>query len=117
DALHIAQAVGQVLTERNALFRSGDEKSVEIRTLSGPIVEKNPGMSTLPLAFLGGLISGMLLRFSWIFVKTPRVFPEEARISPVAESQKSIASQGVSSPVFASQGNTSDSDGITFHDW
>lgn len=59
EALRVAQAVGQVLTEKNSLFRSGDEKSVEIRTLSGPIVEKNPDMEHMILAAIAGGVFGI----------------------------------------------------------
>jgi hypothetical protein len=57
--LRVAQAVGKVMTERNSLFRSGDEKSVEIRTLSGPIVEKNPGMERMILSAIAGFFFGI----------------------------------------------------------
>lgn len=59
ETLRVAQAVGQVLTEKNMLFRSGDEKSVEIRTLSGPIVEKNPNMERMILVAMIGCVFGM----------------------------------------------------------
>ena len=59
EALRVAQAVGQVLTEKNTLFRSGDEKSVEIRTLSGPIVEKNPDMERMILSASAGFLFGI----------------------------------------------------------
>lgn len=68
-ALRVAQAVGQVLTEKNMLFRSGDEKSVEIRTLSGPIVEKNPDPALLPMVAVGGVFVGVLLYLVWIFAQ------------------------------------------------
>lgn len=61
DTLRVAQAVGQVLTEKNMLFRSGDEKSVEIRTLSGPIVEKNPDMERMIFASSAGAVFGISL--------------------------------------------------------
>lgn len=60
-ALRVAQAAGQVLTERNSLFRSGDAQSVEIRTLSGPIVEKNPDMERMILATSAGFVFGVSL--------------------------------------------------------
>ncbi len=59
QTLRVAQAVGQVLTEKNMLFRSGDEKSVEIRTLSGPIVEKNPDMERMILSAIAGGMFGI----------------------------------------------------------
>lgn len=72
NALHVAQAVGQVLTERNALFRSGDEKSVEIRTLSGPIVEKNPDVERMILATISGLIFGISIFLLFSLLKDER---------------------------------------------
>lgn len=69
NALHIAQAVGQVLTERNSLFRSGDEKSVEIRTLSGPIVEKNPDMKRMFLATSSGFVFGVSIFLLFALMK------------------------------------------------
>ena len=128
NALHIAQAVGQVLTERNSLFRSGDEKSVEIRTLSGPIVEKNPDMKTLPLAFLGGLVFGILSRFSWVFVKESNALNalEKKRAAALSaeghsiEAQKNNAQES-SKNVHSSEQDTLrrgfGADRITFNDW
>ena len=72
DALRVAQAVGQVLTERNALFRSGDEKSVDIRTLSGPIVEKNPDMKRMALTASAGFFFGVSAFLLFVFLKVER---------------------------------------------
>lgn len=72
--LRVAQAVGKVLTEKNSLFRSGDEKSVEIRTLSGPIVEKNPSIERLALAGIAGSIFGMTMFLLFSLLR------EEARL-------------------------------------
>ena len=72
EALRVAQAVGQVLTEKNALFRSGDEKSVEIRTLSGPIVEKNPDMERMILSASAGLLFGISTFLLFALLKAER---------------------------------------------
>ncbi len=69
DALRVSQAVGKVLIEKNALFRSGDEKSIEIRTLSGPIVEKNPEIQYLVLISISGFIFGASLFILFVFLK------------------------------------------------
>ncbi len=69
DALRIAQAVGNVLTEKNSLFRSGDEKSVEIRTLSGPIVEKNPSVERLSLVSGSGFLFGVSVFILFLIAK------------------------------------------------
>ncbi len=128
NALHIAQAVGQVLTERNSLFRSGDEKSVEIRTLSGPIVEKNPDMKTLPLAFLCGLVFGVLIRFSWVFIKesnTLNALEEKRAVDLSAEDhsievQKNNAQETLQGVHFSEEPASQrgfGADRITFNDW
>lgn len=64
----VMQAVSEVLMTRNAEFRGGDEKAVEIRILSGPITERNPTLKELlfivSLGFLAGA-SLMALRLTW----------------------------------------------------
>lgn len=61
DAARIASGVAQVLMEKNSLFRSGDEKGIEIRTLSGPIIESNLGTAKLAAAALAGFLAGFLI--------------------------------------------------------
>lgn len=61
DAARIASGVAQVLIEKNSLFRSGDEKGVEIRTLSGPIIEYNLGSGRLGAAAAAGFVAGFLI--------------------------------------------------------
>jgi capsular polysaccharide biosynthesis protein len=61
DASRVMNAISEVLIEKNSLFRSGDEKSVEIRVLSGPIIEATPTMKKILLAVGGGFLSGILL--------------------------------------------------------
>jgi capsular polysaccharide biosynthesis protein len=61
DAARVASGVAQVLIEKNSLFRSGDEKGVEIRTLSGPIIEYNLGSTKLGAAAAAGFLAGFLI--------------------------------------------------------
>ncbi len=61
DAARIASGVAQVLIEKNSLFRSGDEKSVEIRTLSGPIIRYNLGSDKVGAAAVAGFFAGFLI--------------------------------------------------------
>ncbi|MEP7162893.1 MAG: hypothetical protein ABI747_03975 [Candidatus Moraniibacteriota bacterium] len=61
EAGRIMEAVQNVLIEKNALFRGGDEKSVEIRILSGPITERNPNASEIVLVVALGFLVGVLL--------------------------------------------------------
>lgn len=64
DANRVMGGVSQVLTERNSLFRGGDEKSVEIRILSGPIIERNPSMAKIATIVGGGFATGFLFTAS-----------------------------------------------------
>lgn len=96
DALRISQAIGKVLVERNALFRSGAENSVEIRTLSGPIVESNPGVETMAVATGAGVLFGISFMLLVLFWKTGGfdVEPENLRDSNVVL-HHDFASRGV----------------------
>lgn len=61
DVARIMDALAQVLTEKNMLFRGGDEKSVEIRVLSGPILEQNPTPTKIVEVAGAGFIAGFLV--------------------------------------------------------
>ncbi len=69
-ALAVSSAISDVLTQKNVLFRGGDEKSVEIRVLSGPIVENNPSVKQMILMAVAGFFAGISLMLLRIFVKT-----------------------------------------------
>jgi hypothetical protein len=65
DAVKTIQAVDEVLVGQNALFRAGDEKSVEIRTLSGPIVRRTPSIERIVLSVGAAFILGMALSYTY----------------------------------------------------
>ncbi len=69
DTARIMEGVATVLTEKNALFRSGDEKSVEIRVLSGPILEMQPAFKKLMAVVIGGFFSGIFLASFFVIVR------------------------------------------------
>lgn len=77
-AARTSQAIADVLIQKNNLFRGGDEKSVEVRILSGPITEKNPSITQLVLVAIGGFFLGGLLSLLWIFIRI-EMKPEESR--------------------------------------
>ena len=68
-ALRVSEAVSDVLVQRNLLFRGGDDKSVEVRVLSGPIATQNPSRTEMILTVIGGFIAGVLLVLLWAFVR------------------------------------------------
>ncbi|MBP9801804.1 MAG: hypothetical protein KBC83_04035 [Candidatus Moranbacteria bacterium] len=72
DSTRVMSAISEVLIEKNSLFRSGDEKSVEIRILSGPIIETTPTLKKILLVIVGGFLSGILLASVVISVRHMR---------------------------------------------
>ena len=60
QAMAISNAVAEVLTTKNNLFR-GEGQSIEVRVLSGPVIERNPAPLDIAIAMLGGFFFGMLL--------------------------------------------------------
>ena len=65
----IMQAVSEVLMTKNAEFRGGDEKAVEIRVLSGPITERNPEPKELILIILMAFLTGVALMALRVLLK------------------------------------------------
>ncbi len=77
DVARIMDGIAEVLTTRNSLFRGGDEKSVEIRILSGPILEQNPGMAKTLKVVLVAFLAGLFVSAFVIIVKA------ESKTKPV----------------------------------
>jgi capsular polysaccharide biosynthesis protein len=69
DVARIMDGIAQVLTEKNALFRGGDEKSVEIRILSGPIVSENPDIAKIVKVVVAAFLAGVFLAAFSVIVK------------------------------------------------
>lgn len=59
DAINISRAIGEVLTKRNVLFRSGADNAVEMRILSGPISRPHPGLGRTLLTVFAGALAGV----------------------------------------------------------
>ncbi len=107
ETLHIAQAVGKVLTEKNTLFRSGSEGSVEVRTLSGPITERNPSIARMILISLAGCAFGVSLSLFVLAFRLERsqqsmISFDEANLAPLrlgnveSQSEQVLASESKS---------------------
>ena len=62
----LSEAIISVLTEKNNLFRGGDQ-SIQVRVLSGPIMEKNPTLANITLIVLGGFSLGVLISVLWLY--------------------------------------------------
>ena len=65
----ISNSVVDVLTNKYSLFL-GQGQNVEIRVLSGPIVEKNPTFTQILLVSLGGFVIGIFLTFMLVCYKS-----------------------------------------------
>lgn len=78
DVARIMDGIAQVLTEKNVLFRGGDEKSVEIRILSGPILEQSPTMAKILKTVGVAAVAGIFLAAFFLVVKY------ESRYKPVS---------------------------------
>lgn len=63
-------AIAVVLAERNSLFRGGDEKSVEIRVLSGPILEQNPTITKIAKVVIVAFLAGVFVATFFVVVKS-----------------------------------------------
>lgn len=61
EASKVMQGITEVLMIRNAEFRGGDEKAIEMRILSGPITERNPNPKELVLIVVTGFLAGVSL--------------------------------------------------------
>lgn len=69
DATRIISGVSQVLIDQNSLFRGGDEKSVEIRTLSGPIIERSPSMMKILEVIVVAFFAGIFVTAFFIVIR------------------------------------------------
>lgn len=69
DVAKVMDGIAQVLTEKNSLFRGGDEKSVEIRVLSGPILEQNPNFVKIAKVVVIAFLAGLFLTAFFLIVK------------------------------------------------
>lgn len=70
DVARVMDGIAVVLTEKNSLFRGGDEKSVEIRILSGPILSENPDLPKILKVVLGAFLAGVFMATFFVVVKS-----------------------------------------------
>lgn len=69
DVAKTSQAIIEALDrDGGELFGNGSDK-VNVRLLSGPIIERNPSASMLALIALSGLVFGFFSNFAWRLAK------------------------------------------------
>lgn len=92
QALAISQAVAVVLTTKSNLFY-GEGQNINVKILSGPVLEKNPSMGNIAAASIGGFVLGMMLGAFWIVSKESRRKRDSFSHSSEAMSSSSVISK------------------------
>jgi capsular polysaccharide biosynthesis protein len=70
-ALAISQAIAEVLTAKSQLFY-GEGQNINVKVLSGPVLEKNPSITNIAAVSIGGFALGVMLSALWIISKEDR---------------------------------------------
>ena len=70
EVLNISESVIEVMLTKNRLFRG--EGNIEVKVLSGPIIEKNPGLGDIIMVVTGGFALGFLISLIGIYYKEER---------------------------------------------
>lgn len=68
---NLSDAIEEVFTTKNYLFR-GTGQDLDVRVLTGPILEKNPSLLDIALVMVGGFFIGAFLVFILSFYKASR---------------------------------------------
>lgn len=71
QALAIAQAIAEVLTTKSSLFY-GEGQNIDIKVLSGPVLEKNPSIGNIAAVSIGGFVLGVMLSVLWTISREDR---------------------------------------------
>lgn len=64
----VSNGVLDVLINKNSLF-FGKGQNLEVRVLSGPIIEKNPSFGKIAVTSVGGFVVGILLTFLFVIYR------------------------------------------------
>jgi len=76
----LSEAVLDVVVNKNSFFL-GQDQNVNVRVLSGPIVEKNPSIAQIILSGIGGFIVGVF--FFLLFMIYREEFSKQEEISEI----------------------------------
>lgn len=67
QAQAISEAVSEVMTKKNNLFR-GEGQNIEIKVMSGPVVEKNPSVANIIIVLIAGFVLGTMIMSLWYII-------------------------------------------------
>jgi len=70
EVLNISESIIEVMITKNQIFRG--EGNLEVKVLSGPIIEKNPGLNDIIMIVIGGFALGFLISLISIYYKEER---------------------------------------------
>lgn len=65
NAVNLSEAIAEIMTKKNYLFRG--KVNLDVRILSGPVLERNPGNREVAMAVLGGFILGVILKMIQLY--------------------------------------------------
>jgi len=68
----ISEAISEIMVTKNYLFRG--KVNLDVRVLSGPIVEKNPSLAEIAVVVFGGLVLGCVLGVVYFYFKMLNLF-------------------------------------------
>ena len=71
QALAISDAIADVLTQKSSLFY-GEGQNIDVKVLSGPVLERNPSVINIAAACLGGFALGVMIAILWVITKEDR---------------------------------------------
>jgi capsular polysaccharide biosynthesis protein len=74
---NLAAAVLDVMVNHNSFFL-GQDQNVNVRVLSGPIVEKNPSFAQIVMSSIGGFVVGVLFFLLFVIYREEFMKKEEA---------------------------------------
>ncbi len=77
EAERVSKGIASVLIEKNNLFRGGEEKSVEVRVLSGPMTERNPSFTEIGVLMIVTFIGGVLAASAVILGRSGVLFSRD----------------------------------------
>lgn len=84
QALAVSQAISEVLTMNSKLFL-GEGQMIEVRILSGPVLQNNPSIANIIFATFGGFIFGAFIALVRIFYKANNLTVKTYSSAPVFE--------------------------------
>jgi capsular polysaccharide biosynthesis protein len=92
----ISEGVLDVLINKSSMFL-GRGQNLEVRVLSGPIIDKNPSLGQIIFTSAGGFLVGLILVFMWIIYREQmrilkgediEYFDNKIRLYPIEEFKK-----------------------------